>query len=155
MPHKLMQAMLLLLTCLALAPQSATAQEKGYWRPASSTANSITGDITFSDQKLTINFTAFPIAQMRSLEKAEISAVFDADSNAPGTGSLYRLNIPAARKFLHKNSLCGGEDTQWMVTYVSGHTLQLAFFSGPKAPVLTFEAIPNSADLCGTFTYGK
>jgi len=140
----------LLLCCLTLA-----AQDKGNWRAASTTAQSITGDIALSNDKLTISFVGFPVARIRDLQKSEISAVFDADSNAAGTGGLYRLSVPAAKKFLRKNSLCGGEDTQWMVTYVSGRSLQVAFFSGEKPPILTFAAIPNSTDLCGTFTYAK
>jgi hypothetical protein len=145
----------LLIACLAIAPRHSAAQEKGNWRAVSNTARSITGDVVLSDNKLTINFLAFTVAHIRNLENPEISAVFDADSNAEGAGSLYRLNVPATTKFLHKNSLCGGEDTHWMVTYVTGRTLQLAFFSGQKAPLLTLEAIPNSTDLCGTFTYAK
>ncbi|WP_345945029.1 hypothetical protein [Granulicella sp. dw_53] len=121
----------------------------------SSTAQSITGDIALSDQKITINFSSFTIARIRSLEKAEISAAFDADSNAAGSGSLYRLNIPAAKKFLRHNSLCGAEDTQWMITYVSGRDLKVAFFAGQKTPPLTVDAMQNSTDLCGTFWYEK
>jgi hypothetical protein len=132
-----------------------TAQEKGMWRPASNTARSITGDVALSDEKLIINFASFTMSRIRPLEAAEISTIFDADSTADGTGSLYRLNIPAAKKFLGKNTLCGTEDIQWMVTYVSGRSLHLAFFSGQKAPVLTHDAISNSTDLCGTFGYAK
>ena len=153
MTHKTLRQAItgsLLLCCLTLA-----AQERGYWRAASSTARSITGDVSLSDQKISISFTGFTMAHIRSLEKAEISALFDADNNAEGAGSLYRLNVPASKKFLNKNSLCGGEDTQWMVTYVSGRSLHLAFFSSPQAPTLTLEAIPNSTDLCGTFAYVK
>jgi hypothetical protein len=140
----------LLIWCLTVA-----AQEKGNWRAASSTARTITGDISLSDEKISISFSGFTMARVRSLEKAEMSAVFDADSNAEGSGSLYRLSIPASKKFLHHNSLCGAEDTQWMVTYVSDRSLQLAFFSGQKAPLLTLDAIANSTDLCGTFSYIK
>ena len=61
--------------------------------------------------------------------------------------------MPAGKKFLHKNTLCGGEDTQWVATWVSGHTLRLAFFSGTAMPVLTTEAVANSTTLCGTYTY--
>jgi hypothetical protein len=132
---------------------SAGAQDKGMWRAESSTAQSITGDIALSDEKLTINFTGFVVAQIRRLEPGEVSAVFDADSGAGGSGSLYRLNIPAAKKFMHRNTLCGTEDTQWMATYVAGRTLKLAFFSGPKAPEFTLNAIANSTELCGTFSY--
>jgi hypothetical protein len=140
----------LLLCCLTIA-----AQEKGNWRAASNTARSITGDIALSDEKISINFSAFTMVKVRPLDKTELSAAFDADTNAPGSGSLYRLSIPAAKKFLHRNSLCGDEDTQWMATYVSGRSLQLAFFSDEKAPVFTLDAIANSTTLCGTFTYAK
>jgi len=91
---------------------SCFAQERGTWRAASSTARAITGDIVISDGKISINFLAFTIAQIRLLDPAETSAAFDADSNAGGTGNLYRLNIRAAQRFLHHNTLCGTEDTQ-------------------------------------------
>ena len=131
------------------------AQDKGYWRATSNTANSITGDIVISDTKLTINFTASLLAKARSLAPAEVSAAFDADINAGGTGTLYRLNVPGAKRFLHRNTLCGAEDTQWMATFASGRTLQVAFFSGTEVPVFTFDAIAKSTTLCGTFTYGR
>jgi hypothetical protein len=131
------------------------AQEKGMWRATSSTARSITGDVALSDEKIAINFSTFTMAKIRDLDKAETSAAFDAVSSPDGTGSLYRLNIPGTKKFLHKNTLCGSEDTQWMATYVSGKTLQLAFFSGEKSPVFTLDAMANSTDLCGTFSYVK
>jgi hypothetical protein len=141
-------AFLLLACSLAGAAQTA-----GYWRAASNTARSITSDIAISDSKLTINFTAFPLSQIRSLKPAEVSAVFDADVNAGGTGTLYRLAVPAAKRFIHHNTLCGTEDTQWMATYVSGKTMQVAFFSGANAPEFTIDALANSPDLCGTYTY--
>lgn len=131
------------------------AQEKGYWRAASSTANSITGDIQISDTKISINLTGFTIAQIRRLTPAETSAVFAAETNGNSTGSLYRLNIPASRRFLHHNSLCGSDDTQWMVTSVADRTMYVAFFSGANTPDFTPEALANSTDLCGTFTYAR
>jgi hypothetical protein len=134
---------------------TAAAQEKGIWRAASSTAESITGDVALSEDKLSINFSGFTIAQIRALEPGELSAVFEAEGGAGGSGSLYRLRIPGDKRFLHKNTLCGSEDTQWMATYVAGHALHLAFFSGPKMPVFTPDAIANTTDLCGTFSYVK
>jgi len=133
----------------------ATAQEKGYWRAANSSARSITGDVIISDEKISINLSNFIVARIRGLEQGEVSALFDADGTAGGNGSLYRVNVPASKIFLHRNSLCGSEDTQWMVTYVSGRSLQLVFFSGQKPPVFTADAIANSADLCGRFSYVK
>jgi hypothetical protein len=132
---------------------SAAAQEKGTWRAASSTAQSITGDVALSDEKVSINYSGFAMARIRSLEPGEVSAAFDADSSTGGSGSLYRLSIPASKRFMHRNTLCGAEDTQWMATYVAGHSLHLAFFSGQKMPVFTSDAIANSTDLCGIFSY--
>jgi len=139
-----------LLCCLTLL-----AQENGVWGAISSNAKSITGDVQLSNERLSIDLMTFPMARIRSLEKAELSAAFDADSSSPGSGSLYRLNVPAAQKFLRKNSLCGTDDTEWMATYVRGNRLQLAFFSGQKPPLFTLEALANSSDACGVFSYGR
>jgi hypothetical protein len=133
----------------------AIAQELGPWRAANSPAESITGDVAFSATKLAIDFSSFSIASIRDLEPGEVSAVFDADSSTGARGSLYRLSIPASKKFLHKNSICGSEDTQWVAAFVAGRNLHLAFFSGEKMPVFKPEVIANSTDLCGTFLYGR
>jgi hypothetical protein len=140
----------LFLCCLTL-----TAQEMGSWRAADSSARSVTGDVILSDEKLTINFTNFTMVQVRALSKAEGSALFNADGNADGSGSLYRMDISSAKKFLHRNTLCGAENTEWMATYVSGRSLQLAFFSGQTPPVFTTDALSTSTDLCGTYAYVK
>jgi hypothetical protein len=144
-------AIVLVLAC----SMNGAAQDKGYWRAASNTASSITGDISLSDTRVTINFSSFVMAQIRSLNSAEVAAAFDADANAGGNGSLYRLKIPADKRFLHKNTLCGSEETQWMATYVIGRNLKVAFFSGDNTPVLTMDSLANSSDLCGTFTYAR
>ena len=140
---------------LMLSAVSCMGQEKGYWRGASSNANSITGDIEISDSKISINLMGFAIAQIRRLTPAETSAVFAAESNGGASGNLYRVNIPASRRFLHHNSLCGNDDTQWMVTNVADRTMYVAFFSGANTPEFTPEALANSSDLCGTFTYAR
>ena len=137
------------LSCSVLS----VAQEKGYWRAGSSTAKSITGDVGFSSEKISINFATYWIAQIRTLTPEEISAAFGADMNASGSGNLYRLSIPGDKKFLHKSTLCGGADTQWMATYVNGHELQLAFFSGSKPPVMAVDAMTNATNLCNVFSY--
>ncbi|HEV2323461.1 MAG TPA: hypothetical protein VGS10_05880 [Terracidiphilus sp.] len=137
-----------------LAPCSlAVAQDRGYWGAASSNATSITGDIALSNSKVTIDFASFPLVQVRSLNPAESASVFDADVNSGIDGTLYRLRIPANKKFLHRNTLCGDEDTAWMATYVSGRSMQVAFFSGDAEPVFKFGAIQNSPMLCGVYTY--
>ncbi len=134
---------------------SGAAQDNGYWRAASTNARAITGDISIGGDKVFIDFLAFRIAQARTLGPAEVAAAFDADVNAGGNGVLYHLNIPPDRRFLHHNTLCGADETQWMATYVSGRTLQVAFFSGQNPPVITIDALQNSTSLCGTFTYSR
>ena len=143
-------AALLLVTCTGVK-----AQEAGYWRASSKTAQSITGDVALSDAQISINFYTYSMARARDLAPAEISSVFDADSNANIKAHLYGLNIPSTKKFLHKNTLCGTEDVRWMAAYVDGRSLNIAFFSGAKAPTFTQDAIANSTDLCGTYTYTR
>ncbi|HTV13935.1 MAG TPA: hypothetical protein VME68_04415 [Acidobacteriaceae bacterium] len=131
----------------------AAAQDKGPWRAASSEAKSITGDIGISDARLTINFSNFTIAQIRALKPDEASAAFDADRSVPGGGNLYRLDVPADKRFSHHNTLCGSDETQWMATWAFGSELHVAFFSGAAMPVLTLDALNGSSAVCGTYTY--
>lgn len=132
-----------------------TAQEGGNWFAASSTAKAVTGDLGISTYSLSIGFSRFPLAQIRPLTPSEILAAFDADSSTPGAGHLYRIDIPATKKFQHHNSLCGDQPTEWMVTFASGRSLQVAFFSGEKPPALTPDALNNAPNLCGTYTYSR
>jgi len=150
-----MKRVSLLAAALLIITLAIHAEERGYWRAASNSARNVTGDISLGDEKLTINFSTTTISKVRPLEPTEVSSIFDTDSAAAGTGSFYRVNIPSSKKYLHKNSLCGAENVQWMVAYASGNQLQLAFFSGDKPPVFTFDAMSNSTDKCGTFTYVK
>ncbi|MEO6924827.1 MAG: hypothetical protein ABI142_13450, partial [Bryocella sp.] len=113
------------------------AQEKGDWRPVSTNARSITGEIFFTGPKLVINFAAFTLAEIRPIAADEARALFDPETE--GAGNLYRVEIPAERRFLHKNTLCGSEPTQWAITYVTGKTLHLAFFTEPSIPTITME----------------
>jgi hypothetical protein len=148
--HDFFAAFLLIAGALSCA-----AQDRGYWRAASYDAATITGDVTIGETKLSINFVNFALAPIRSLKPVEVSAVFDADVNAGINGQLYRIHIPAATRFMHRNTLCGAEDTEWMATYVVGHNLYVAFFSGTTAPVFTVDAMANSPDRCGNFTYAR
>ncbi len=146
-------AALLVITICGTTLYRVAAQEKGNWRAAGNTAKHITGDITFAGQKIAINFSAFTVAQIHDLQPVETAALFPGQSATNGSGSLYRTSIPAAKTFLHHNTLCGSEDTQWIATYVSGRDLQLAFFSGSQMPVFTPDALANTTNLCGTFAY--
>ena len=131
------------------------AQDKGTWRASSTTAVAITGDIAIGNERLMISLNPFTIAEIRSLTAAELQGVFGEENGVGGVGFLYRLSIPADRKFLRKNTLCGSEETQWMVTMGKGKALQVAFFSGAKPPVMTAAAVADSTDLCGTYSYTR
>lgn len=144
-----------LTAALFLALCTAQAQDGGYWKAVSTTARGITGDIGISGEKLTINFASFTIADIRALTPEESAAVFPLQPGQQGAGKLYRLNIPAEKVLLHHNTLCGAEDTQWMASFASGKSLQVAFFSGSAMPVFTQEAVGNSTALCGTFSYSR
>jgi hypothetical protein len=140
----------LMLVCSIAGAQQ---QEKGNWRAMSKTAYSITGDVAFGDEKISINFAHYAIAQIRALTATEVSAIFGPETNETGPGNLYRISVAGDKKFVNKNTLCGGEETQWLVTFVYGKTLRMAFFSGAKMPEPTGEAMINATNLCGTFDY--
>ncbi len=134
---------------------SCAAQDNGFWTAASTETAKMTGDISIAEARVTINFVKFPLAPIRRLKPVEVSAMFDADVNAGISGDLYRLRIPANKPIVQHNTLCGGEDTQWMATYVTGRMMRVAFFSGDDMPVFTFDAISNSTTLCGRYVYAR
>jgi len=133
----------------------ALAQQRGDWRASSKNAQSITGDVSLGTEKVVINLVEFPMSEIRRLTPAEIKATFDMDTNPVIGGAIFRINIPATKKFLHKNSLCGAEDAQWIVAYAVGRNLQLAFFTGLQMPVFTPEAIATTTNLCGIYSYNR
>ena len=143
-----------ILTLTLAASAQAHNPERGIWRAQSKSAKSVTGDVAFSDIRVAIDFYNFTIANIRTLTPAELAAAFDTDASTPATGTLYRLVIPGTKKFLH-GTLCAAEDTQWIVTFVSGRSLQLLFFSGNDMPVLTPDALPNNPNLCGLYAYTR
>jgi len=143
----------LVLTLACTAGAAAQQPEKGSWRAASHAAANITGDIAFNGSKISINFTSFLISPVRLLKPEEVSAAFDEAVDTAGNGQLYRVSIPASRRFVKNNTLCGAQDTQWIAVYVADGTLKVAFFTGDDAPLMSFEALQKSNDLCGTYTY--
>ncbi len=132
-----------------------TAQERGSWRPASKTAQSITGDVTFNGERMTINFFSLTVAEIRPLKTDEVLAAFDGADPAAGAGHLFRLSIPGDKRFLHKNTICGSDETQWMATFVAGKEMRVVFFSNATPPVFTMEALGKSENLCGAYTYAR
>ena len=146
--HKTIAACLLAFSLAA----AALAQDGGLWRASSQAARTITGDIAFTDHNITINFLTFTMVRVRALTTDEVLGAFP-DGGRQGAGSLYRMDISGDRKFLHKNTLCGDENVEWMAAYISGRSLTVIFFSGQKPPVLTLDGMNNATDICGTYTY--
>lgn len=150
-------ATLLLAGSLTLTAQAVNMQDKGYWKATSNTARSITGDIQLGAGGIAINFAVYKFFPFKTLTGDDVKALFNLDAAPTAGGQLYRMTIPGDKKFLHKNTLCGSEDVQWMATYVSdaGKTMQVALFSGAKLPDFNPEALMNATNLCGTFTYSR
>lgn len=138
---------------LVIFSSGSFAQETGIWRAQSTTARGVTGDLQLTDTRIIVNFTGFTLAEIRDLQPAEAKAVFGETAPDGGTGHLYRTEIPAEKRFAHKNTLCGSEEVQWIVTDRSGRNLQVAMFSGSSMPQLTAEAVANTTTLCGTYSY--
>ena len=140
------------LSCCAL-PLASLAQDTGIWRALSTSAKGVTGDLQLTETRIILNFSGFTLAEIRDLQPEEAKAVFGDSAPANGAGHLYRTEIPAEKRFAHKNTLCGSEEVQWIVTDAAGKTLQVAMFSGAAMPKFTAEAVANTTSLCGTYSY--
>ncbi len=105
-----------------------------------------------------MNFLKFPIAEIRDLTAEELQVIATVNPTGKSlsvSGHLYRLSVQGDLRLLNRNTLCGGEETQWMTTAIQGKTLQVAFFSGAQMPILTAEALATATTLCGTFSYAR
>lgn len=143
-----------LVACAGMQARAQEAkQDRGYWEAASDTARDVTGDISISELKVSIGFSRFTIAQILELTPAQATAIFGADADAQGGGNLYRLDVPAEKRFAHHNTLCGEQETQWMATWSDGRSLDVAFFSGDAIPALTTDAMAKSQNVCELLTY--
>ena len=65
---------------LTLSTFAAAQQVRGTWRATSKNAQSITGDLAISVEKMEIGFVIFPVSQIRALQPAETKAAFDLDA---------------------------------------------------------------------------
>jgi hypothetical protein len=146
-----------ILTAAVAAVQTGRAEAAAAkWSAMSTTAMSITGDVTLSPTDLTMAGTGYPLTHVATVPAQQRAGIgqFIAVTE-PAAVDLYRIKIPGARKLRNGNTLCGGNDVAWLlVVSGSGPTLALAFFSGAAQPPLDPNALSNSTALCGTFTYG-
>ena len=145
----------MILVGVVFGAAQATSPDIGHWSAKTDRTRDMTGDLTITPGMLTIYQSKFPLARVRKLTPAETGAVFDADTNARIGGDLYRLHVPPGVYYTGGDLLCGREVIRWMATYVSGRTLQVAFFSGDDAPVFTFDAVSNSTAMCGMYIFSR
>ena len=107
--------------------------------------------LSHEDQHQLLGLPRLPQIRLLKTEEAQL-ALFNPDSPTGG-GNIFRVEIPADKKFLRHNTLCGSESTQWIVTYAQGRDLHIALFSGATPPVLTVDALNDAPNLCGIFSY--
>ena len=116
---------------------------------------SITGDIALTPGKLLMAHRAFPLKQARAIEPAHLADVGKI-VNATGdvqSAALYKTMVPRRTALLKANIICGSKDAEWMLAVFEKNELAVAFFAGAKEPDLAPNAVANSTDLCGTFSY--
>ena len=129
------------------------AQENRTWHATSTTARSITGDVTLANAKMAINYSSWPIAQIRALQPSRTrSAAFDLDGTPEGTGILSGWTSRRKAVSSSKNTLCGGRRCA-VDGHLRGGSQPAAGVSsrGRRMPVLTGEAMVDGTNLCGTF----
>ena len=122
------------------------------WTATSTTAISITGNITFSPGRIVFqNGRALPLAAV-----GRAAAFRDADATLAAT--VYRVTTPADPLLLNGNRLCGGAAHALPVTYLAIWIPQP--LPGEKAPrtmaAFSGHSPPRSSDgagACGTYSY--
>jgi hypothetical protein len=135
------------------APRSAVAAEAAErWRATSTTAMSVTGDVTFAPDKMQFQ-------NGQSLPLAIIGRVPDFKAMGEGVNAtLYRVTTPADPRLKNGNHLCGGGSRTQPVTYIAvwnpevlpgdKASRSMAAFSGKDPP-----RSAGGPESCGVYNY--
>ena len=124
------------LAALCLAAGPAVADELA---ALSTTASSITGDISFDDYEI-----VFGNGEKLVFEEL-IADHFTVDGkDVPA--SVYSVKGPANPKLLNDNRLCGENPVTYVASWLDGDVTMLAVFETPEAP-------ESSDDMCALYTY--
>jgi hypothetical protein len=138
---------LALLVATLLESSSAWAAPAGEkWMAVSTTALAITGDVTFSPDRIAFG-------NGKSLPLAPAGAAPGFDWSGKKTATLYRVTAPADPVLLHGNHLCGQPVTfiaVWKPDLVGSDIdpRSMAAFSGSARP-----AVAGGPGFCGTYNY--
>jgi hypothetical protein len=135
-----------------VTPLSASAGTTERWTATSTTSMSITGNVTFSPER--IRFSNGRALALSSPEKVAAFKVID----EPVEATIYRVVKPSDMKLKNGNHLCGSAGKSRPVTFIAvwkpvplpgdKEPRGMAAFSGDKAP-----ASVADAGSCGTFNY--
>jgi hypothetical protein len=131
---------------ITLVQSAAWAAE--HWQATSTTAMSITGNVTLAPDKITFATGKFlPLAAPVPLPGFSVEGHKVA-------ATLYKVTAPADLQLLRGNRLCDGHPVTYIVVWtpqpIGGDVAprSMSPFSGPAVP--TTDASPTS---CGTFNY--
>jgi hypothetical protein len=146
------RAGLVVVTAAAMVtPLAASAGTPERWTATSTTSMAITGNVTFSPQR--IRFFNGRVLVLSAPEKVASFKLFDETVEA----TIYRVVKPAAMKLKNGNYLCGAAGKSpttfivvWKPTPLPGDKdpRGMAAFSGTETPV----SAPGPG-LCGTYSY--
>jgi hypothetical protein len=126
------------------------------WLAASKTAMSITGNITFASNKMTIREKVFPLKLVREIDSQhleDVGKIVDRPQ-PPSSARLYKTAISKHASLVNGNTICGpGADARWVLVVSGSRELSLAFFSGDSEPNLDIQSVESDNNLCGTYAY--
>ncbi len=134
------------ITLALLAPGMAHAEWQERWTATSTTAMSITGDVTLlSDRMVFATGKSLPISKVKNI-------TFTDDIGEVGPATIYKVTSPADPILLNGNQLCGKA-----VTYVVIWRPKPFVPRGPAERALAAysgsEPGTTANDSCGTFRY--
>jgi hypothetical protein len=136
-----------------MAPRATLAADSvEMWRAASTTASSVSGDVTFAPSKIQFqNGQSLPLAVIGRVKN------FQATGEAVDA-TVYRVTAPADLRLLNGNHLCGGGGHSQAVTYIvvwipeappgGAPARSMAAFSGKDQP-----RSDGDPAACGTYNY--
>ncbi len=126
------------------------------WTAVSKTAMGVTGDLLVRPRSVAMAGHTIPLAFLHTLAGAPLqqaAALFPVPVNSRLRGALYKVSVPATTSFMRRNTLCGKQRTTFFVLLTDGSDLQLAMFAGRNEPNLSANAVANSTEFCGTYSY--
>ncbi|NOG71038.1 hypothetical protein [Roseicella sp. DB1501] len=135
------------------APLPQPPPEPERWEPDSTTARAITGQVSFTPERITFGSRA-----SLALEPAGEAADFMVDGQRV-SATFYKVTVPGNPVLLRGSRLCGnGRPVRLIAVWTPRPIGERAPATGRAFAAFSSQAIPKSADegeLCGTFYYER